>query len=174
MKIVILERNSVGVDVDVSVFRQFGEVTEYANTVAHNTAERVRDAEIIIANKAPLNEETLKDAPDVKLICLFATGFDNVDVAYCASRGIRVANVAGYCTEAVAQHTFTLALWLTEKMSYYDNYVKSGAYAAQERFSNFDMPFAELSQKTWGIVGMGNIGSRVAEIAEAFGCHVIF
>lgn len=174
MKIVILERNSVGTDVDVSVFREFGEVTEYPNTVAHNTAERVRDAEIIIANKAPLNAETLKDAPDVKLICLFATGFDNVDTAYCASRGIRVANVPGYCTEAVAQHTFTLALWLTERMSYYDNYVKSGAYAAQDRFSNFDMPFTELYQKTWGIVGMGNIGSRVAEIAEAFGCHVIF
>lgn len=174
MKIVILERNSVGTDVSVDVFRQFGEVKEYPNTVGEQTAERVKDAEIIIANKAPLNEETLADAPYVKLICLFATGFDNVDLSYCASRGIKVANVAGYCTEAVAQHTFTLALWLTEKMSFYDNYVKSGAYAAQDRFSNFDMPFTELHQKTWGIVGMGNIGSRVAEIAQAFGCHIIF
>ncbi len=174
MKIVILERNSVGTDVSVDVFRQFGEVKEYPNTVGEQTAERVKDAEIIIANKAPLNEKTLADAPYVKLICLFATGFDNVDLSYCASRGIKVANVAGYCTEAVAQHTFTLALWLTEKMSFYDNYVKSGAYAAQDRFSNFDMPFTELHQKTWGIVGMGNIGSRVAEIAQAFGCHIIF
>lgn len=174
MKIVILERNSVGTDVSVDVFRQFGEVKEYPNTVGEQTAERVKDAEIIIANKAPLNEKTLADAPYVKLICLFATGFDNVDLSYCTSRGIKVANVAGYCTEAVAQHTFTLALWLTEKMSFYDNYVKSGAYAAQDRFSNFDMPFTELHQKTWGIVGMGNIGSRVAEIAQAFGCHIIF
>ncbi len=174
MKLVVLERNSVGTDIDVSCFEKFGEVTYYPNTVAENTAERVTDADIIIANKAPLNETTLKDAPHVKLICLFATGFDNVDLNYCKSRGIKVANVINYCTPAVAQHTLLLALALTEKLAFYDNYVKSGTYSAQDRFSNFDRPFHDLEGKTWGIVGMGTIGRKVAGLAQAFGCRVIF
>lgn len=174
MKIVVTERNSVGLDIDVSCFEKYGEVTYYPNTVAGNTAERVKDADIIVANKAPLNEETLKDAPNVKLICLFATGFDNVDLTYCSRRGIKVANVVNYCTPAVAQHTVLLALCLMEKLAFYDDYVKSGTYSAQDRFSNFDRPFGELEGKTWGIVGMGTIGHKVAALAEAFGCKVIF
>lgn len=174
MKIVVTERNSVGLDIDVSCFEKYGEVTYYPNTLAGNTAERVKDADIIIANKAPLNESTLKNAPNVKLICLFATGFDNVDISYCKSRGIKVANVVNYCTPAVAQHTILLALCLMEKLAFYDDYVKSGTYSAQDRFSNFDRPFGELEGKTWGIVGMGTIGHKVAALAEAFGCKVIF
>jgi glycerate dehydrogenase len=174
MKLVVLERDSVGTDIDVSCFEKFGEVTCYPNTVAENAAERVKDADIIIVNKAPMNESTLKDAPNVKLICLFATGFDNVDLEYCKSRGIKVANVVNYCTPAVAQHTLLLAMALSEKLAFYDDYVKSGTYSAQERFSNFDRPFTELAGKIWGIVGMGAIGHRVAALAEAFGCKVIF
>lgn len=175
VKIVILERNSVGEDVSVDCISDFGEVTVYRNTVTvEEVRERVKDADIIIANKSPLREDTLKDAPNVKLICEFATGYDNCDLAYCTSRGIRVTNVRDYCTGMVAQHTFTLALALSEKLSYYDSYVKSGAYSAQDRFSNFDRPFLELEGKTWGIAGMGNIGRRVARIAEAMGCRVIF
>ena len=174
MKLVVLERDSVGTDVDVTCFEKFGEVVYYGNTVAKTVAERVKDAEVIISNKAPLNEETLKDAVNVKLICLFATGYDNVDLAYCKSRGIKVANVVNYCSPAVAQHTLLLALALTEKIFFYDDYVKSGTYGAQDRFSNFDRPFTELSGKTWGIVGMGSIGHKVASLAEAFGCKVIF
>lgn len=174
MKLVVLERNSAGTDVDVSCFKKFGEVTYYPNTVADNTAERVKNADIVIANKAPLNEATLKDAPNVKLICLLATGFDNVDLAYCKSRGIKVTNVVNYCTSTVAQHTLLLALMLTEKIAFYDEYVKSGTYSAQDRFSNFDRVFCDLEGKTWGIVGMGTIGRRVAGLAQAFGCKVIF
>lgn len=174
MKLVVLERNSVGTDVDVSCFERFGEVEYYPNTVAENTAERVKDADIVIANKAPMNENTLKDAPNVKLICLFATGFDNVDLAYCKSHGIKVANVVNYSTSAVVQHTLLLALALEEKLIHYDNYVKSGEYGAQDRFSNFDRPFGEFDGKTWGIVGMGNIGRGVAKVAQALGCKVIF
>ena len=174
MKLVILERNSVGTDVDVSCFEKFGEVTCYPNTVAANTSERVKDADIILANKAPLNESTLKDAPNVKLICLLATGFDNVDLAYCKSRSIKVTNVVNYCTSTVAQHTLLLALTLSEKIAFYDDYVKSGAYSAQDRFSNFDRTFYDLEGKTWGIIGMGTIGRRVAGLAQAFGCRVIF
>lgn len=174
MKLAVLERNSAGTDIDVSAFEKFGEVTYYPNTTAENTAERVKDVDIIIANKAPLNENTLKDAPNVKLICLFATGYDNVDIEYCRKRGIRVANVVNYCTSAVAQHTILLALALSEKLAHYDDYVKSGAYSAQSFFSNFDRAFNEMDGKTWGIVGMGNIGRRVASLAQAFGCRVIF
>lgn len=175
MKIVILERNSVGPDVSVDCIRDFGEVTAYENTVtAEQVRERVKDADIVIANKSPLNRQTLADAPRVKLICEFATGYDNCDLEYCRERGIKVTNVVDYCTAMVAQHTFCLALALSEKLPHYDRYVKSGAYSAQDRFSNFDLPFYELEGKTWGIVGMGNIGRRVARIAEAFGCRVIF
>ncbi len=175
MKIVALERNSAGTDISMDCFQDFGEVTYYRNTVTiEEVAERVKDADIIIANKSPLNEQTLKDAPNVKLICELATGFDNVDLAYCKSRGIKVCNVRDYSTGMVAQHTLTLALALSQKLFHYDNYVKSGAYSAQDRFSNFDVPFYELEGKTWGIVGMGNIGKRVARLATAFGCKVIF
>lgn len=175
MKIVLLERNSAGTDVPVDCFEELGEVTIYPNTVtAEDVAMRVKDADIVVCNKAPIREETLKDAPHVKLVCELATGYDNCDLDYCRSRGIQVRNVVDYSTDMVAQHTFTLALALSQKLVYYDNYVKSGAYAAQDRFSNFDLPFLELAQKTWGIVGMGNIGRRVARIATAFGCRVIF
>lgn len=175
MKIVILERNSVGEDVSVDCIRELGDMTVYPNTVTkEQIRERVRDADIIIANKSPLNEETLRDAIHVKLICEFATGYDNCDLDYCSARGIRVTNVVDYSTAMVAQHTFTLALALSQKLFYYDDFVKSGKYSAQDRFSCFDLPFYELDGKVWGIVGMGNIGRRVARIAEAFGCRVLF
>lgn len=175
MKIVMLERDSAGRDVDVSCFEKLGEVEYYANTVKpEEVRERIREADVVIANKAPFREETLKDASRVKLICELATGYDNCDINYCRSRGIKIANVKNYCTSMVAQHTFALALALSEKLPHYDNYVKSGEYSAQSRFSNFDVPFCELEGKTWGIVGMGNIGRRVAAIAKEFGCRVIF
>lgn len=174
MKIVILERDSVGKDVSVECLKDLGEVTAYPNTAAGEVEERVRDAEIIIANKSPLNSETLKNAVKVKLICEFATGYDNIDLEYCRSRDIKVANVVNYSTAAVAQHTFALCFYILEKLHHYDHYVKSGEYAAQSKFSNFDLPFTELDGKTWGIIGMGNIGRKVAQIAEVFGCKVIF
>jgi len=174
MKIVVLERNSVGTDIVVD-YSELGKVTYYPNTVTvEEVRERIADADIVVSNKAPMREEALKDAPNVKLICEFATGYDNVDIAYCKEKGIKVANVVDYSTDMVAQHTFTLSLALLQKLFHYDHYVKSGAYTAQDRFSNFDIPFYELAGKTWGIVGMGNIGKKVAKIATAFGCKVIF
>lgn len=174
MKIVILERNSVGEDVSIDCLKELGELTVYPNTAADEVESRVKDAEVIIANKSPLHEGTLKYASSLKLICQLATGYDNVDLEYCDKRGIRVVNVVDYSTAAVAQHTFALCFYILEKLHHYDHYVKSGQYASQDRFSNFDIPFTELDGKTWGIVGMGNIGRRVANIAEAFGCKVIF
>lgn len=174
MRIVMLERGSVGGDVSVDCIKDLGELAVYSNTLEEEVAERVKDAEIIIANKSPLSEMTLKEAKDVKLICELATGYDNVDLEYCKKRGIKAVNVVNYSTAAVAQHTFALCFYILEKLRHYDEYVKSGEYGAQSRFSNFDIPFTELEGKVWGIIGMGNIGRRVASIAEAFGCRVIF
>ena len=155
MKIAVLERNSVGTDIDVTCYEDFGEVIYFGNTVEADAAQHIGDADIVIANKAPMNESTLKNCPNVKLICEFATGFDNVDLEYCKSRNIKVTNVVDYSTAAVAQHTFALALYVLEKLSFYDHYVKSGTYENQDRFSNFDEAYTELEGKTWGIVGMG-------------------
>ena len=141
MKIVILERNSVGTDVSVDAIGRCGEVTAYANTTKEEAAGRIADADIVIANKTPLNESTLKDAGNVKLICLFATGYDNVDLKYCKSRGIKVANVVNYSTDAVAQHTFALCLYLLEKLRLSDVDVNCGQFAGHVRFSLFDIPY---------------------------------
>ena len=174
MKIVVLERNSAGIDIEMD-YSDLGEVTYYPNTVTReDVAERIKDADIVVANKSPFCEETLREASHLKLICELATGFDNCDLEYCKARGIQVRNVVDYSTAMVAQHTFALALSLIGKLPHYDRYVKSGAYGDQDRFSNFDVPFYELDGKVWGIVGMGNIGKRVARTAKAFGCKVIF
>ncbi len=174
MNIVVLERHSVGEDVSVDEFNKLGNVTIYNNTVTPDEViERIAKAQVVVANKAPLNENTLKNANELKLICELATGFDNVDVDYCKQKGILVCNVVDYSTDAVAQHTFALLFYVLEKLRHYDDYVKSGEYASQSRFSNFDKPFFELAGKTWGIIGMGHIGKKVAKIANAFGCRVI-
>ena len=121
MKIVVLDRSSVGEDVSVAPFEKYGEVVLYSNTVAAEAAERVKDADIIVVNKTPMNETTLSGASRVRLICEFATGFDNIDLDYCRSRGITVVNVRNYSTAVVAQHTFAMALYLLEKLRYYDD-----------------------------------------------------
>ena len=174
MKIVVLDRMSVGEDVSVDAFFQYGQAEFFNNTPDELVAERVREADIIVSNKSPMNESTLKEADKVRLICQFATGYDNVDVEYCKKRGIRVVNVQDYSTASVAQHTIGMALSLLENLSYYDAYVKNGSYSSQKRFSHFGHPFYELDGKTWGIVGMGNIGRKVAGTAQALGCHVVY
>ncbi len=175
MKIVVLERNSVGPDISVDCLNELGEVVCYPNTVTvEEVKERTKDADIVVANKSPMNEQSLSEARNLRIICEFATGYDNCDLSYLKGRGIPVCNVVNYCTDMVAQHTFTMALALSQSLAHYDDYVKSGEYSAQDRFSNFGVPFYELAGKTWGIVGMGNIGQKVAQIASAFGCKVIF
>lgn len=174
MKIVVLERHSAGTDIEMD-YSDLGEVTYYSNTVTkEEVAQRIQDADIVVANKSPLCEETLRSNHKLKLICELATGFDNCDLEYCRNKGIQVCNVVDYSTAMVAQHTFALALSLIGKLPFYDQYVKSGAYGSQGRFSNFDLPFYELDGKVWGIAGLGNIGKRVAGIAKAFGCKVLF
>ncbi len=174
MKIVELDRNTLGYDIDTNVFADFGDYEQHDSDTIEKNREYIKDADVIIFNKAVMNEEMLKDAKNVKLLCVTATGYDNIDLDYARSRGIGVANVKAYSTPAVAQHTFALALYVLEKISYYDEYVKSGKYSSQSGFCNFDEKYNELEGKTWGIIGMGNIGRKVAKIASAFGCNVIY
>ena len=174
MKIVILEANSLGKDVDLTAFEKLGEVTVYEQSNSLDTPEKIKDAEIIIVNKVPMNEQTLSGAKNLKMIALTATGYNIVDQKYIQDRQIAVANVSGYSTDSVAQHTFALALYLINQLAYYDHYVKSGEYVKSDIFSHFDKKIFELAGKTWGIVGLGAIGRRVAQIAESFGCKVIY
>ena len=174
MKLVFLDVKSIGEDIDLGGFDRFGEVVKYSFSSEEETRERVKDADVIILNKIPMNESTLKDAKRLKLVCVTATGTDNLDKEYLESRGIAWRNVAGYSTETVAQHTFALLFYLMEQLRYYDDYVKSEQYVGDVMFTHFDKVFHEISGMTWGIIGMGNIGKRVAEIAKLFGCRVIY
>lgn len=174
MKIVIMEAKTLGEDIDMSMFEPLGEVTIYGESCPEENADRIADADIIIVNKIPMNEATLGKAKNLKLICLTATGTNIVDFPYVNSRGITVTNVRGYSTQSVIQHTFALLFYVYEKLSYYDNYVKSGAYAKSDIFSNFDKKFNEIHGKTWGIIGLGEIGRGVAKVAELFGCKIVY
>ncbi len=173
MKISILERDSLGIDVDMSEIDKLGEVTVYPATTVETAVEHIGDADIIIANKLPLNADTLKGAVNLKFVAQTATGTNNVDFAYTNSKGIKVANVPSYSTDSVAQHTFALLLYLVEKMRFFDDYVKNGTYSNSNCFSCLDMIYPEIAGKTWGIIGMGAIGQKVAQIATVFGCKVI-
>ena len=170
--VVFLDSVCLGDDVDLSKLNQFGQVTIYKQSNPEEVIERIQEADIIITNKCLLTEEVLQYASKVKLICITATGVNNVDLDDCHRHGITVCNVAGYSSLSVAQHTFALALDLLHKNSYYHNYVQSGHYSDSGMFSHIGPHFYELYEKTWGIIGMGNIGRTVAKIAEAFGCQI--
>lgn len=174
MKIVFLDAMSLGSDLDLSGFDALGEVVKYDYSTKEETAERVKDADVIVVNKVEMCEETLKNAVNLKLICVTATGTNNLDKDYLDQRGIAWRNVAGYSTESVAQHTFALLFYLLEHLPYYDDYVKSGKYINDKSFTHFSKIFHELHGMTWGIIGLGAIGRRVADLAKAFGCHVIY
>ena len=175
MKIVIADKDSVGTDMDYSIYDELGEVTYYDDKVTEeNAAERLKGANVLVINKSQITDKLLDAAPDLELICEFATGFDNANIPACDRHGVKVANVVNYSTASVAQHTFAMLFYLMENLRHYDEFVKSGEYANQEHFCCLDIPFDELDGKTYGIVGMGNIGRKVAQIATAYGAHVIF
>lgn len=174
MNIVILDADTIGKDIDLTIFEALGHLTVYGFSTREEMRERIADADVIILNKMPVNAYTLERAAHLQLVCVTATGTNNLDKACLDSRGIAWRNVAGYSTESVAQHTFAMLFYLLEKLPYYDQYVKSGAYIGNTTFTHFDSVFHELNGMTWGIIGMGAIGRRVAEIARLFGCRVIY
>jgi len=174
MKIVFMETNTLGDDVDLTPFDRLGEVVKYPYWLPEYNEERIKDADIIVVNKVPMKAKYLDVAKKLKLICITGTGTNIVDFNYTNSRNILVANVKSYSTKSVAQHTFALLFYLYEKLSYYDNYVKSGQYIKSGVFSHFDVKFHELAGKVWGIIGLGEIGREVARLAQAFGCEVVY
>lgn len=174
MKIVFLDVKTIGEDIDLSCFDALGEVVKYPFSTPEEALERTKDADVIVLNKVEINEKSIGKAEHLKLVCVTATGTNNLDKEYLAQRGIEWRNVAGYSTESVAQHTFALLFFLLEKLSYYDAYVKSEKYIGDVTFTHFANVFHEISGKTWGIIGLGNIGRRVAELAKLFGCNVIY
>ena len=174
MKIVFLDAKTIGEDIDLSGFDALGEVVKYGFSTAEEARERSKDADVLILNKVQVNQQTIGEADHLKLVCVTATGTNNLDKEYLDKRGIAWRNVAGYSTESVAQHTFAMLFYLLEKLPYYDDYVKSEKYVNDVSFTHFAKAFHELSGMTYGIIGLGNIGRRVADIAKAFGCRVIY
>ena len=172
MKLVFLEAESLGPDIDLSPFHELGHVTAYPRSDKEQVPERVKDADVVIVNKIPMNAETLGEAGNLKMIAVTATGTNNIHWDFVKERGITVANVAGYSTSAVAQHTFALLFYIFHKLNYYDRFVKEGGYCRCPGFTHFGERIYELEGKTWGIVGMGAIGRKVADIASVFGCNV--
>ena len=172
MKVVLLDGATMGADIDFSPISDRFETVIYPRTAPEERAKRIADADAVVVNKVIIDREALENAPNVKLVCVFAVGFNNIDVEYCKARGIRVRNVPAYCIDSVAQHTFALLFQLIESLSYYDGFVKDGSYTRSGLANHLGRPFREIAGKKWGIIGMGNIGRRVAHIASAFGAEV--
>lgn len=174
MHIVILDAKTLGDDLNISILEKFGTVTRYETTSEEETAQRIEIADIIISNKVVITANLMEEAPRLKLICIAATGMNNVDLDAAKFKGIEVKNVAGYSTKSVVQHTFAMALYLLEKMAYYGNIVKNDDWSNSGLFTDVSHPFYEISGKKWGIIGLGAIGTEVAKIAEAFGAEVFY
>lgn len=174
MKIVFLDTKTIGDDINLSQYNTLGKVVKYDFSKPEDIPERVADADVIVLNKAPICEATIGAAQNLKLVCVTATGTNNLDKEFLAKRNIAWRNVAGYSTESVAQHTFAMLFFLLEKLSYYDAYVKEERYVNDTIFTHFAEHFHEINGKTWGIIGLGNIGRRVADIAKMFGANVIY
>lgn len=174
MKLVFLDTKTIGEDIDLSAYDALGEVVKYGFSTLEEIPERVKDADVLIVNKIAINEQTIGTAKNLKLVCVTATGTNNLDKEYLKKRGIAWRNVAGYSTESVTQHTFALLFYLLEKIRYYDDYVKNEKYINDTVFTHFAEHFNEVNGKTWGIIGLGTIGRRVADIAKAFGARVIY
>lgn len=174
MKIVFLETDTLGTDMNFDRFNELGEVTLYKRSSPCDNPLRIADADIIVVNKIPVNDSLLKYAPNVKFVAASATGTNNIDFTCTSSRKIKVANARGYSTDSVAQHTFAMLFYLYEKLHTYDHFVKDGRYSEYPMFSCFVPCFNELSGKTWGIIGLGTIGLKVADIAKSFGCNIIY
>lgn len=173
MKIVFLDTATLGDGIDYSAFEKLGDVTYHATTPPEEVASRLADADVAVLNKVRLNESNLKDLEKLRLICICATGKDNIDLDYCEKRGIAVRNVAGYSTDSVAALTVATVLQLMLHLDDYTRFVRDGSYSAGNVANRLSPSYHDLSGKTWGIVGYGNIGRRIGEVAKAFGCRLI-
>ncbi|WP_294964160.1 D-2-hydroxyacid dehydrogenase [Sulfurimonas sp.] len=173
MKIVLLDALTFG-DTDLSIFDSLGEVVVYKTTSANQVEERIKDVNVIVTNKVVISDELMANTPSLKLICIAATGMNNVDLEAANKRNIEVKNVAGYSTDSVIQHTFSMLFYLIANSKYYDEYVESGAYSKSPVFTDLSKSFFEIKGKKWGIIGLGSIGRGVANIASSFGAEVLY
>ena len=171
-KIVFLDSDTLGSDISLEPISSLGDFVKYPFTKPDEVFERIKDCNVIITNKVVIGKEQIDAARNLELICVAATGTNNVDIPYATSKGIPVRNAVGYSTESVVQVTFTMLLSLVGKLPYFDNAVKSGRYSAGMSFTDVSEVFWELKGKKMGIIGLGNIGSKVAAIAKAFGMDV--
>lgn len=173
MKIVVLDRNSLGMDTPLEGLCRFGETVIYDQTASDEIFERVCDADVIVLNKVKITKKVIEAAKNLKLICIFATGYDNIDVEYARECGVGVCNVPGYSTDSVALFTVANVLALYTHLREYNEYVVSGEYSSSGIPNKLTPVYHEIRGKTWGIVGLGNIGRAVAEIAKALGAEVL-
>ena len=173
MKAVILDANTLGNDLDLDFFNKAVETDIFSSTMQNDVEERAKDYDIIITNKIKLTEDVLKKLPKVKLICITATGYDNVDISYARKNNIAVCNVPAYSTDSVSQVTVAMALFLATNLGAYRNTTISKEYQNGNKFNILTPVFYELTGKTWGIIGYGNIGKQVGKVAESLGCNVI-
>lgn len=174
MKITVLDLDTIGNDVDLSPLTALGDCVFFPATSSEGLPARIGDTEVAIVNKLKLTRQALRAAPKLKLICVAATGYDNIDLAACRELGIGVCNVPGYSTESVAMVTAAMVLSLMVHLPVFSDFVSSGDYTASGLPNCLTPSFHDLQGKTWGIVGYGSIGKKVAEIARAFGCRVIY
>ena len=175
MKIIVLDAATLGCDIKekaYEIFGKFGEVDMRETTTLDQVPMAVKDADVLIVNKIRLGSN-LSGAKNLKLICVSATGYDNIDLKWCRENNVAVCNVKGYSTQSVAQLTISMALMLINRMTEYTEYVKSGEYSISGIANRLTPVYNEIYGKTWGIVGAGNIGKQVARVAEAMGCRVI-
>ena len=173
MKIVFLDAATIGDDLTYESFAELGEVVVYPTTNEEEFVAHVNGADVVVINKLKLNATNLPKAKNLKLICLAATGFDNVDLDYCRKAGIGVCNVVGYSTQSVAQLTLSMALSLYTHLDEYTSFVRSGEYTQNGLANRLTPVYHEIAGRTWGIVGYGNIGKQVARVAEVLGCRVL-
>jgi lactate dehydrogenase-like 2-hydroxyacid dehydrogenase len=173
MKIVFLDANTLG-NVDLSIFSRLGNFKTFQTTHPSQRSERIAGSEIVIVNKSLIDREVIDANPQLKLVCVAATGMNNIDLEYARDRGIAVKNVAGYSTQSVVQVTFASILTLLNHIQYFDKYVKSGEYTKSLIFSHYGREFWQLAGKKFGIIGMGNIGKQVGRVAQAFDCDVCY
>lgn len=173
LKIVCLDADALGHDIDLSIFDKFGEFKTYPITKPEDTIKRLKDTDIVITNKVLITKDVIAST-NLKLICVSATGINNVDIKAANEAGIPVKNVAGYSTNSVVQHTFSLLFELTNNTRYYSNYVSDGKWAQSELPTHLGRQIHEIAGKKFGIIGLGNVGQKVAQVAQTFGCEVLY
>ena len=173
LNIVFLDAATIGSDIDLSMFENYGKLTVFESTAQDEFIQNVGDSDVIIINKLKVGRDNLPYCKRVKLVCVTATGYDNIDLAYCREKGIAVCNVVGYSTESVAQLTLSMVLSLATNLSAYHAYVADGRYTESGVANAVSPVFHELAGRTWGVFGYGNIGKKVARVADAIGCRVL-